>query len=503
MDPQRYQGILVADSYAQLNSSISKTLSPEHALFFAEPAQDASGEAIDWYTEAEGPLTNLMDLPPERLEAAEAKIQSLASSIEVLAQSLCESQEPSKKIRGNILQLALRYPGREYIFMAGDQPVLTGWGFAPATAGAQVEELIRFGHAAPRPAPMPAEPVQEPAAVAAAPAVPPAKQSEKAVFDWKRALLALLAGLLILLALYFLGGLLFGGAGCSVPGMTGSPSAPAAAPDGGGSGGSAGGSSGGTAAPGGSSGGGCAASLPAMGGCANTPPPVAAPQLSSEGLRELQAEQEKALSLQRRIEELQRQLALRATECPREQPKEDPPVPEEPPTLADLLPTTPEPEPEPEPAPVPPKKPEKPKQPEQPKQPEKPKSAKGQDMEIPKDAAKNNDLSFLEGCWTSETGLHNSSTGEPIVVTYCFDANGGGTRTINGQEKGDRCVGPVRAKFQGQNLVMNADGASCNKGNGYYGQDVNCAQGANNKAQCTGKERDRKRTTWKARFRRN
>lgn len=502
MDPQRYQGILVADSYAQITSSISKTLSPEHALFFAEPFQDAGGEAIDWYTGAEGPLVNLMDLPPDRLAAAEAKIQSLASTIEADARSLCESQESSKNIRGNILQLALRYPGREYIFMAGDQPVLTGWGFAPATAGAQVEDLIRFGHATPKPAPA-AQAAPDPIA---APVPPTAARSAKGSdFDWKRALLALLAGLLILLALYFLAGLLFGEAGCSGPGISGCSSTPAVSSDGGGTGGSStpgspSGGSGASPAPGGSSGSGCAASFPAMGGCSNTPPPAAAPQLSGDGLRELQSEQEKTLSLQRRIEELQRQLALRVAECPREQPKEEPLVQENPPQLADLLPTTPEAELEP----IPEKTPEPPKQPAPPKQPEKPKQqAKGQDMEIPKDAAKNNDLSFLEGCWTSETGLHNSNTGEPIVVTYCFDANGGGTRTINGQQKGDRCVGPVRAKFQGKNLVFNADGASCGKSGGYYGQDVNCTQGSNNKAQCTGKERGGKRNTWKARFRRS
>ena len=50
---------------------------------------------------------------------------------------------------------------------------------------------------------------------------------------------------------------------------------------------------------------------------------------------------------------------------------------------------------------------------------------KGEDLKIPEDAARRNDLSFLKGCWVSETGLHNNH-GVPIVGEYCFNGKGGG-----------------------------------------------------------------------------
>ena len=234
--------------------------------------------------------------------------------------------------------------------------------------------------------------------------------------------------------------------------------------------------------------------------------------LSDAMLRELETEQQKALSLRRRIDELRLQLVQRAGECPRTPVVEEPPV-QEPPSLAELLPKTPEPpveEPpvkkDPPKAPekvTPPKQPDPPKQEKQPEPPKPQKQSKGEDLSIPEDAQKNNDLSFLEGCWDSDSGLFNSRTGEPIKVKYCFDANGGGTRTILNEESNDRCVGPVRAKFSGgETLIIDADGAPCSKGGSFYGHDVRCTQ-SGNKALCNGKEKGGKKNSWDAKFKKS
>ena len=89
------------------------------------------------------------------------------------------------------------------------------------------------------------------------------------------------------------------------------------------------------------------------------------------------------------------------------------------------------PQPKPKPEPVQPPK-EEPKQ----QEPPKPAPKKNDNLAIPEDAAKKNDLSFLEGCWTSETGLYSHPSNEPIIAEYCFDKSGRGRRLVrerNGQ----------------------------------------------------------------------
>ena len=485
----RYQGILVTDSYAQLVSMLDKKLSREHSLFFAEPVHDASGVTTDWYTEAEGTPVPLSELPPEEQQKALVKISSLAKDINGQADSLKNSEKSSESIRGNILALALRLPGKEHIYMVGDQPVLTCWGFTPGTIGAQPEDLMRLGAALPVTGMRSTEPAATEATEhGAAPrsVSPVAVPGTTSPFPWWRALLAFLLGLLLLTALFFLAGLLFGPAGCVTPGML---------------------------PPG------CSAqSLPLPGGCSPVAPAVGEEPLQDKPLvASLTAEQEKERTLRRQLEDLRRQLEARAAQCvrtppavpeppvvtppvlepPKEPPVEEKEEPVEPPSLADLMPTTPDPveapavvpEEKPKPAPKPEAKPQK--------------QAKGEDLRIPESARKNKDVSFLEGCWDSDPGLANDRTGEPLDVKYCFDANGRGKRTVTGRRSKERCVGSVRASFDALgNLIINADGAPCDKGGAYVPQDVQCTQTGGGKAGCYGQERGGRRNKWDAQFRR-
>lgn len=493
----RYQGILVTDSHAQLASMLEKNLTPGHALFFAEPVHDSSGTTTDWYTRAEGTPTPLADLPEEEQNAVRERIKNIASDINNLASSLKEDANSSHNIRGNILALALRYPGTDHIYLVGSQPVLTCWGFMPGTVGAQPEDLMRLGAAPPSTA---VHSAADPAADAAAPVAVVATR-----FPWWRALLSFLLGLLLLAALFCLAGLLFGPGGCAAPGIL-PPGCSAVLPSGCPSGFPSGLPSGfpsGWTVPG------CSpATAPEEAEEAHKPAPV------PERLSTLTAEQEKEATLRRQLEDLRKQLEARAALCvqpppkeepkpeePKEEPKKEPKEETQPPSLAELMPTTPDP-PKEEPKPVPPKEEKKPEKKSEPK-PEKQK--KGEDMRIPENAKKNKDVSFLEGCWDSDPGLVSMNTGEPIDVKYCFDASGRGTRTVTMTRSKDRCAGPVRARFDALgNLIINADGAPCGKGGNFVPQDVQCSQAAGGgKATCYGQERGGKRNKWDAKFRRS
>ena len=448
LEPLRHQGIVVSENHAQLQSMLRNNLSPEHALLFAEPVADASDTSVDWYTSLEGTVQPLSSLPPEEQQMVVQEIHRLAADIQEYAQRLKDEGEGPRAMRGNILSLALQYPGPEYVYVVGRQPLVLGWGFSPASLAAGPEDILRINVVAP---PIKAKPASPVALVPPPP--PPVQRTRSGVF------LPLLMGLLLALGLILLAGLLFGRSGCPYEGVTlpGGCTIPSLSPQ--------------------SSGG-------------DTPPPALSPEL----ITALTAEQEKERSLRKQLENLRAQLAGRANECPRPvpspppapepEPKPEPaPEPEAPPSLADMLPTTPEAPPEPE-SPPPPPAPKR--------------VAKGDTLEIPDNARKENDLSFLEGCWICETGLVSSTTGEPVTVRYCFGKDGKGERTVTARKRGDTCKGPITAKFgSGGALSIHAGAARCKRG-GFVPSTVTCQQ-KGKKAECRGKDGNNR---WNATFRR-
>ena len=124
---------------------------------------------------------------------------------------------------------------------------------------------------------------------------------------------------------------------------------------------------------------------------------------------------------------------------------------------------------------------------------------KGEDLKIPEDAARRNDLSFLKGCWVSETGLHNNH-GVPIVGEYCFNGKGGGTRFVR-EPNGQRCSGRVQARFTGGGLHIDSQEAPCPNGTKYVPQRVECL-GTGSSTHCHGYEIYRGGNRWNHRFRR-
>ena len=226
-------------------------------------------------------------------------------------------------------------------------------------------------------------------------------------------------------------------------------------------------------------------------GLAPSPLPASCFRLDESSLLE---EKNRAAQLDDELAALWRQLQERAALCKPPAPKAEPPKPE-PEVVEPFLGETP---PEPEPAP-PVEKPKKPERPaEKPK--ERPKPKKNEDLSIPDDAAKKNDLAFLEGCWTSETGLFSHPSREPIIAEYCFDKNGKGRRFVR-ERNGQVCSGPARARFNGDRLQFNADGARCPRGGSYVPQKVDCT-GRESSTQCKGNELGGSNNKWDARFKR-
>ena len=212
------------------------------------------------------------------------------------------------------------------------------------------------------------------------------------------------------------------------------------------------------------------------------PSPLPAACLPQPDGKVLEREKQRGSLQEAELEALYRQLQERTSLC-------DPPAASPAPAPATVEPFFGE---SPREAPAPAPKPE-------PKPKPAPKPRKGDSMEIPKDAAREKDLGFLEGCWASETGLTAVPSGKPVVVEYCFDKNGNGKRYehVEGRES---CVGPGRARFQGNRLHMESPYAECPDGTRFVPHSIDCT-GSGRSTLCKGREHDSDNTRWTARFR--
>ena len=434
------QGIFATDCYEQLKAILQQKLGADHAALLAEPQHNAEGNSVDWYAEGSGPAVPLTELSEPEAQALRAQAGALAADIAGLAKDMTADAQARQALSGQLLRLALQHPADEDIWSVNGKPVLINWGFAPGSVGAQPQDLTRLGGVLP-PAP--------PAPVAAPMPVPVAPRS--GCLPW------LLPLLLLLLLLWLLGAAL---------GLLPSP-------------------------------------LPA--GCM----PV--------DRSALEAEKQKASANEDQLALLWRQLQERAALCKPVTPPVTPPTPKvepkkeeakqpepevvepffgetpvEPPKVAEA--PKPQPKPKPEPKQEPPKV-EPPKQ-----EPPKPAPKKNDNLAIPEDAAKKNDLTFLEGCWTSEAGLYSHPSNEPIIAEYCFDKSGKGRRFVR-ERNGQVCSGSASARFQGNQLQFDSSQARCPRGGTYVPQKVEC-NGQENSTQCKGRELGGANLKWDARFKR-
>lgn len=140
-----FQGIRVTDSYHQVVELVRKRRGDSYTLLFAEPSPSADGSAIDWYSPVQGPVRRLTELPEAEGQAMAARVAQMGQEIKMLAEELKGTGIQANVVRGTLLEMALRYPDNSHIYAVGGQPVITCWGFAPGTLGAQPEDLARLG----------------------------------------------------------------------------------------------------------------------------------------------------------------------------------------------------------------------------------------------------------------------------------------------------------------------------------------------------------------------
>ncbi len=194
IQPLAVQGIPVPTCHAQIVDIVRSRLGEAHVLLFAEPVFDDTRAVTDWYTPVQGTPVPLSSLDPERQSQVRSRFAAMAEEIRSLVKPLAASGDRRRALAGEILELALRYPDANALYLVGEQPVVICWGCGPAQAGVEAQDLTRLGPVAPQAAPQ------------AAPQVAPPPPPPAPGFAWGRILPWLLALLLALL----LAGMIYG-----------------------------------------------------------------------------------------------------------------------------------------------------------------------------------------------------------------------------------------------------------------------------------------------------
>ena len=98
-------------------------------------------------------------------------------------------------------------------------------------------------------------------------------------------------------------------------------------------------------------------------------------------------------------------------------------------------------------------------------------------------------IDFLEGCWRAQDSLteitDGKNTGRKLKATYCFSRDGTGTRTIRYEQDNAKCVGPLKAQWEGDLLTIDIADAPCEANHGHFVPAVaKCRRGQGGEARC-------------------
>lgn len=116
------------DLHRQLQAVIRRHLPGVTASVLTLPVPCADGKTVDWYSDLPGQPTRLTALPVARRAVMKAKLADRLDSLRRLADALPAKVRGSEPIAA-LLRTATLYPDDSHVYVIGDEPVLTLWGF--------------------------------------------------------------------------------------------------------------------------------------------------------------------------------------------------------------------------------------------------------------------------------------------------------------------------------------------------------------------------------------
>lgn len=126
-------------NFEVLERELSGRLSQMHASLFAEPQISEAHDAIDWYGPA-GSYRQLGILPLDEQLDAQARLASYIDELNGLVEILSDSDDPESQYLARLVDLALRIPSEDCIYVGPNGPILTDWGMT--ARGAATEQHV-------------------------------------------------------------------------------------------------------------------------------------------------------------------------------------------------------------------------------------------------------------------------------------------------------------------------------------------------------------------------
>ena len=126
---------LLSDDFAgleglhrELQAVIRRHLPAVTASVLALPVPGTDGRTVDWYSDLAGQPVALPTLPAAQRAAARARLEDRLASLRQLANQLPGRERGSESL-AQALRSATLYPDDHHVYVIGDEPVITLWGF--------------------------------------------------------------------------------------------------------------------------------------------------------------------------------------------------------------------------------------------------------------------------------------------------------------------------------------------------------------------------------------
>ncbi|HAU28813.1 MAG TPA: hypothetical protein DCW68_01705 [Rhodospirillaceae bacterium] len=126
-------GVMGKPVYAsaeRLRLAISKRLGDGHAHLFAIPRLSDDGGSMDWYAAGEGAVVSWVEATQEQRKHIADRVEEMLVGLKDLANTPAAEEDQDGEDVRQLLRQALFVPERmENVFLVGEQPVVTFWGY--------------------------------------------------------------------------------------------------------------------------------------------------------------------------------------------------------------------------------------------------------------------------------------------------------------------------------------------------------------------------------------
>ena len=139
--PSGLRGLPVTEYSDQFHALLQLQGMPEIAACFALPIKGPHSAVAEWFTPLEGPVIPWKEANETRQQQAIGLLQSAFTRLQALREQCLNSGYPAGLFYAELLDKIACFPGPDSLWLAGNQPVITGWGFRSSDGGA--EELLQ------------------------------------------------------------------------------------------------------------------------------------------------------------------------------------------------------------------------------------------------------------------------------------------------------------------------------------------------------------------------